>query len=114
VAAKRKYPWEGWFGKPRTELVRGVHYRCSQSTMAQTIRNNASLRGLRVQLTDKGNEIVIEVIGAIYLWDEWFDGRLLLIEKGTDYEGETDAMPDRLRTLIWPLLSTGAPRTREE
>lgn len=58
--AHRKYPWEEWFGQRRIVLLRGVHYRCSQSTMAQSIRNNASARGVKVRLRDTGTEIVIE------------------------------------------------------
>lgn len=61
---RRKYPWEEWLGRVRTVLLRGVHYRCSQSTMCQTIRNNASRRGLRVRLVDTGTEILVEVVGA--------------------------------------------------
>lgn len=57
---KRKYQWEEWFGRRRTVLVRGVHYHCSQSTMAQTVRNNASARGLHVRLLDTGTSLVIE------------------------------------------------------
>lgn len=42
-------------------LLHGVHYHCSQSTMAQIVRNNASMRGVRVRLIDTGTEIVVEV-----------------------------------------------------
>lgn len=58
---QRKYPWEEWFGLKRVVLLRGVHYHCSQSTMAQTVRNNASTRGLCVRLVDTGTEIIVEV-----------------------------------------------------
>ena len=58
---RRKYPWEQWFGHPRITLMRGVHYHCSQSTMAQTVRNNASNRGLHVRLTDIGVGITVEI-----------------------------------------------------
>ena len=58
---RRKYPWEKWFGRSRTVILRGVHYRCSQSAMVQTIRNNASQRGVRVRVTDTDTEITIEV-----------------------------------------------------
>jgi hypothetical protein len=102
MAAHRKYPWEQWFGRPSTVLVRGIDYQCSQSTMVQTIRNNASARGLRVQPTDKGTEILIEVRGAVgggtkYPWAEWFNGTLRLIEKGTDYTVETDKIPGKVK-----------------
>lgn len=73
----RKYKWEEWFGRPSTRVVRGVHYYCSQSSMCQAIRNRASQRGLRIRLTDTGNEILIQVRRAgggatKYPWDEWF------------------------------------------
>ncbi len=60
----RKYRWDDWLGRPQTVLVRGVHYRCSQSSMCQSIRNNASQRGLRVRLTDNGTDILVEVLGT--------------------------------------------------
>ena len=69
MAAKRKYMWEEWFDRTDTILVRGVHYDCSQSTMAQTIRNNASQRGLRVRLTDTGTEIWIQVVCGVQQHD---------------------------------------------
>lgn len=62
---QRKYHWDEWFSKPRTVLLRNVHYDCSQSTMVQSIRNEASTRGLRVKILDctSGTEIVFEVTG---------------------------------------------------
>jgi hypothetical protein len=59
---RRKYQWEEWFARDRTVLLSGVHYRCSQSTMCQMVRNEASRRRLRVRLRDTGTEIWIEVI----------------------------------------------------
>lgn len=64
MAAKRKYCWEEWFGVPRTVLVRGIDYLCSQSTMCGMIRNNASQRGMRVRVVDRDDTIVIEVVGG--------------------------------------------------
>lgn len=65
MAAKQKYKWDEWFGEPRTLLVRWQDYQCSQSTMAQIIRNNAWRRRLRVRITDLGNGLVIEVLGRV-------------------------------------------------
>lgn len=62
---KRQYLWEQWFGQRRAVLLRGVHYRCSQSSMCQAIRNEACRRRLRVRLTDGGTEVILEVVGAI-------------------------------------------------
>lgn len=62
---RRKYRWEDWFDRPRTVLVRGTDYHCSQSTMVAMIRNNASMRQARVRLTDTGDSIVIEVVSEI-------------------------------------------------
>ena len=59
---KRKYPWEEWFRYPHTVLMRGIHYHCSQSTMAQTVRNNASSRDLRVHIVDTGTALIIKVV----------------------------------------------------
>lgn len=64
MSRRRKYAWEDWFSRPETIIVAGVHYHCSQSTMCQTVRNNASRRGLRVKLTDVGTEVLIEVRDA--------------------------------------------------
>lgn len=61
---KRKYPWEKWFGGGFAILLRGVDYHCSQSTMTQSIRNRASLEGLKVKIEDTGTEIILTVIGG--------------------------------------------------
>ncbi len=64
MAAFRKYPWEEWFAKLRMTLVQGIDYHCSQSSMAQSIRNNASRRGLKVRLQDIGDAIMVQVVGT--------------------------------------------------
>lgn len=65
MAARRKYWWEEWFGRPRTTLVAGADYYCSQSAMVNMIRVNASKRAVRVRLTDNRDSITIEVVGEI-------------------------------------------------
>lgn len=60
---RQKYPWEEWFSRSRIVLLRGIHYKCSQSAMSQIVRNNASAWGLRVKVTDTGTEIVVDVLG---------------------------------------------------
>lgn len=59
--ARRKYPWEVWFGQPRTVLVRGVDYKLSQFMMCQTIVNNRWRCKYRVNVKDIGTAIVINV-----------------------------------------------------
>ena len=66
MAAKRLYQWEEWFGRRRTVLVRGVNYDCSQSTMAQMVRNNATRLGVRVRVLDTRDAVVVEVVGRLY------------------------------------------------
>ena len=61
TAMARKYHWDEWLGKAKTIIRQGLDYQCSQSTMAQTIRNAASARGIRVKLTDTGCGFEIEV-----------------------------------------------------
>ena len=58
---QRLYNWEYWFSRSRTVLLRGVDYRCSQSTMVQIVRNNASRMGILVSIKDTETELVIEV-----------------------------------------------------
>ena len=70
VGRPRKYRWEEWFGRPLTVLVNGLDYHCSQSTMSQMVRNNASQRGLRVRVTDTGDTIIIEVVGEVQHTDK--------------------------------------------
>jgi len=75
--------------------------------MVQMIRNNASARGLCVQPTDRGTEILIDVRragggGTKYPWDEWFSGDLLLLEKSTDgekkdFDVDVDSMPPKIK-----------------
>lgn len=62
---RRKYPWELWLAGGRISLKRGRDYDVSQSTICQTVRNNASQRGLRVRLQDVGDGITIEVVGRV-------------------------------------------------
>ena len=65
MPAMRKYDWEGLFKRQRTKLVRGIDYKCSQSSMAGSIRNEASKRRLRIRLIDEGESITVEVVGAV-------------------------------------------------
>ena len=77
--AKPLYDFASWFRLKRFVLKRGVHYRCSHSTMSAQIRNAASKLGLRVS--------VDEVEGA--------DGTFLLVAvnpaKDLDLFGEAVA-----------------------
>lgn len=63
---RRKYPWEEWFDQSCFVLVRGVHYHCSQVSMAQMVRNRASAKGLRLRITDNGSSLTVEVTGERY------------------------------------------------
>lgn len=66
MGAKRKYRWDEWFMEPRTVLVRGRDYHCSQSAMTGQLRNRASDRGIRIRLVDRGDSIVLEVVSAVH------------------------------------------------
>lgn len=49
----------------------------------------------------KGKEFTFRTGGSTaskYPWDEWFNGDLLLLEKGTDYAVNTDAMGPKIKT----------------
>jgi len=61
VGALRKYPWEEWFGGYRFELRRGRDYTCSDSSMAQQIRNQAAERGIRVSIVDQGGSLIVVI-----------------------------------------------------
>jgi hypothetical protein len=63
MSRRRKYAWEDWFAQGGFVLVRGIHYQCPQSTIVQAIRNNASMRGLRIRLQDTGLTVVVTVVG---------------------------------------------------
>ena len=49
---KVKYDWDRLFRRQRFTLWRGDDYTCSQSSMAQQIRNAASLRCVRVRVVE--------------------------------------------------------------
>lgn len=57
------YSWDEWFGRQRFVLRRGTDYRCSQSVMAQQIRNNASVRGLLINLVEGDDHFTVIVRG---------------------------------------------------
>lgn len=67
----RKYPWEEWFNQLLTArdktgvLVRGEHYQCSTSSMIQSIRNEASVRRLRISVRDERDRVTVEVTGEV-------------------------------------------------
>ncbi len=63
MSRRRLYPWEDWFAQPRVELVRGVDYHISTSTMLQTVQNNARLYGVRVRMVDLGDRLVVWTAG---------------------------------------------------
>jgi len=63
---RRKYCWEQWFSTQYFTLIRGVDYFCSQSTMYQTIRNNACQRNMKVRIIDTGDSMVVEVTERDY------------------------------------------------
>jgi len=64
MARPRKYDWDKWLYQPCTVLIRGIHYHCSQSTMASVIRNSASQRRIAVKVVDTGIGITIEINGV--------------------------------------------------
>lgn len=59
--ANRKYHWEEWFGRPRTVILRGRDYKCSQSAMWQQVKDKAHQLGIKVKVTDNNDSITIEV-----------------------------------------------------
>lgn len=60
----RKYDWDGWFRKGQFTIRRGVDYHVSQSSMYQSVRNNASLRGILVKIVDGNDNLVVTVVGV--------------------------------------------------
>lgn len=61
MAGNRLYMWEEWFALGKFTLVRGKHYTCSQSSMQQQVRSNASARGVGTSIRDLGDRLVVEV-----------------------------------------------------
>lgn len=63
---RKAYDWDQWFGRPADEdgkvrfvLVKGEHYRCSQSSMCQQVRTAAKDRGLLVNVQDLDDRIAV-------------------------------------------------------
>jgi hypothetical protein len=63
ATAHRLYQWDVWFKRSRFVLVRGHHYRVSQSSICNAARNEASRLGLSVSVEDLGRSIVVTVRG---------------------------------------------------
>jgi len=61
-AARTRYDWDEWFSKDHFILVYRVHYYCGHGSMEQQIRNQASRRGLGVNITasDKGLFVAVK------------------------------------------------------
>lgn len=59
VRWNRKYPWERWFARRSFRVAKGVDYECRTYAMANSIRNNASQRGLKVSLRVIGEEAIV-------------------------------------------------------
>jgi hypothetical protein len=56
-----KYDWISWFARPRFTLRRGVHYHCSQTSMAGQVRNAATRLGVSVSIIDEGSALTVVV-----------------------------------------------------
>ncbi len=54
-----KYDWNTWFALPVFRINQGEHYRCSQGTMAQQVRNAASRRGIKIHLMEGKDYFVV-------------------------------------------------------
>ena len=61
MAAKRLYDWDDWFSRGRFVLRAGFEYLCSNSSMAQQVRVQASHRGAFVSIRDEITRLVVEV-----------------------------------------------------
>jgi len=59
---RSKYDWPGWFRRKRFRLTRGLHYTCSDPSMAQQVRNRAVEYGVGVRLAPDENGISVTVV----------------------------------------------------
>ncbi len=55
---KPKYPWDNWFSRKQLRLVRGRDYTCMPHSMAQQIRNKATVVDKSVSIRIE-NEVLI-------------------------------------------------------
>ncbi len=64
VSSQSKYPWKKWMtpAKEFTKLVRGVDFSVKPYSMAQQIRNRASLDGVSVSVFIKETSVLFKVI----------------------------------------------------
>lgn len=66
---RKLYDFNGWFKLPadpdghvRFTLVRGQHYKCSQSSMVQQLRIAATHCGVKIRVSDADNELNVTVL----------------------------------------------------
>jgi hypothetical protein len=60
VSRQRKHDWNEIFSRPRTELVCGQHYQCSQRHIAQMVRTAACVLRIPVMiLTHLPDRIIV-------------------------------------------------------
>ena len=66
---RKLYDFVGWFNLPadaddrvRFTLLKGEHYKCSQSSMVQQLRIAATHCGVRIRVADGNNELNVTVL----------------------------------------------------
>ena len=52
------HPWDTWFSKKETTLVKGQDYECTQRSMCVLIRITASKRNLKIGVYPKKDDSI--------------------------------------------------------
>ena len=55
----QKYPWHRWMSKGRLVLRRGIDYHCTQGSICQQVRNAAARWGLRANLIEQEDRLIV-------------------------------------------------------
>lgn len=58
---RRTYNWNQWFAGKRFVLQRGRDFTCSMASIAQQVRNAASLRKVSASIVEQDDRLVVYV-----------------------------------------------------
>ncbi len=70
----RRYPWKEWFGKHKFALIKGGDFDIECEVMDQTLRNQATRRGVPISIHRQGDVLMVVLPGNAPRSEVWGEG----------------------------------------